>query len=76
MGQILKVKASGLHTFASEYSAVPEGSLKIADDIVIDQEGLMSPRRGLTSMAGSFSGTTVRANSIFEFQDKILNLKK
>ena len=48
----LVMKATGLHTFADVLSKVPEGSLKVASNIVINKDGLTSPRRGFENLDG------------------------
>lgn len=78
MSQSLTLKIKGLHTYPSDLSEVPEGSLEVADEIVIDRESVAEPRRGfgyLTHGAGvqtQFSDASYRANKIFFYQNKIL----
>jgi len=52
MREQLILKATGLATFADTLSKVPEGSLSVAKNIVIDKDGLVSPRRGYEVLDG------------------------
>jgi len=49
----LILRASGLATFADTLSKVPEGSLSVAKNVVIDKDGLISPRRGYERLDGT-----------------------
>lgn len=79
MSQSLTIKVSGLYTYPSDLSAVPEGALSQADNIVIDKDGIAEPRRGLdylkhaTTTKSSFSDPTYRANKLFYYQSQILS---
>mgnify|MGYP001809795480 CR=1 FL=1 len=50
MKELLSLKVSGLFTYADKFSAVPEGSMSIANNIVIDQTNIFSPRRGFSAL--------------------------
>lgn len=41
------LKAKGLQTFANYLSAVPEGALFEAENVIIDRDGVVEPRRGI-----------------------------
>lgn len=41
------IKSKGLHTFQNYLSQIPEGSQFIANNVVIDRDGVMEPRRGI-----------------------------
>lgn len=58
----VELKVSGLWTYEDVFSSVPSGSLSVANNIVIDQKNLASPRRGyarlpsaITAMGGDLS---------------------
>lgn len=70
--QELTMKVKGLYTHPSDLSAVPKGALSVADDVVIDQEEIATPRRGFDRLANGFSSSSYRANKLFFYQDKIL----
>jgi hypothetical protein len=78
VSQNLLVKVSGLYTFPSDLSAVPEGALSQADNIVIDRDGMAEPRRGFdylthgSSVKSSFSDPSFRANKLFFYQNQKL----
>lgn len=46
MGHIPIIKVAGLHTNNNELSAVPEGGLAVANDVVIRAKDVIEPRRG------------------------------
>lgn len=52
----LTVKANGLYTYQDQLSEVPEGSLSEASNVVIDKDGLFSPRRGYKNLDGALAG--------------------
>ena len=61
--ETLRLKAKGLSRYSDPLSARPQGSLNEADNIVIDQEGLFSPRRGfekLPDVNGTLTGLSVQ----------------
>ena len=60
-------RARGLFTFNSEISAVPEGSFDILDNLVIDKEGVLQPRRGYTTV--SLTGTTGGSDVVTDFYE-------
>lgn len=76
--QSLTVKIAGLHTFPSDFSAVPEGALSQADNVVIDQDGMVAPRRGFgyvthgSSVQSAFSSSAYRAAKLFFYQSQLL----
>jgi hypothetical protein len=68
MPQEQRLQIKGLFTHPNELSEVPNGALVVADNIVIDEESIAAPRRGLDRFV-SVGDTT---NKIFEYQDKII----
>jgi len=67
--QRIIIKAKGLYTHPNLLSEVPDGALVVADDVVIDRDGIIEPRRGFTRMADSVTGNLER---IFVYQDTLL----
>jgi hypothetical protein len=64
-------KCAGLYTFASELEQ-PAGALFEADNIVIDKEDTIEPRRGIKEYGDSFSTSGVRLKQILEYKSTIL----
>ncbi len=70
------LKVSGLWTYEDVFSAVPEGSMAVAKNVVIDQRNLVSPRRGYQSeplFTNDAPAAIPMANreSIFSFHGRI-----
>jgi hypothetical protein len=70
--QTLSMKIRGLYTHSNELSEVPEGSLAVADDIVINRDSIAEPRRGFDVLDTGFSNTAFRANKLFFYKDKLI----
>lgn len=73
MAQGLTTRISGLWTFPSDLSGAPEGSLAVADNIVIDRDSEAEPRRGFDYLThggtqSQFSSVSYRANKLFFYQ--------
>lgn len=65
------LKAKGLYTYRNELT-VPEGSLEVADNIVIDEDGVIEPRRGVSTYGTSFDLSTTRAKQLISYKNKII----
>lgn len=66
--------ARGLFTFPNQVSQVPNGALAQADNVVIDREGVLEPRRGYNQLPGLLGLTTTDlANQIFKFGSSVLS---
>jgi len=72
MSQALVLKNTGLNTNANQLSEVPEGALTIADNVVIDKDGVVEPRRGFTRLASSPASDLIRNDRITTYQDKLI----
>lgn len=72
MSQSLITKAAGLYTHPSSISAVPDGALITADNVNIDREGLITPRRGFDRLVYGFSDSAYRANVLAIYQSTLL----
>lgn len=70
--QSVTIKAKGISTLNNPFSAVPEGSLYEALNIVIDRNEVIEPRRGLTQYGNTFGDGTDRAKQLFNYKDVIL----
>ena len=69
MAEVLRLKARGLSRYSDPLSKREEGSLNQADNIVIDQDGLYSPRRGFSRLGGTL---TQQAKNIISYQSYLL----
>ena len=69
---ILNVKIQGLNTFQSDLSAVPEGSLLKADNVVFDKEGIIETRRGFKQRINLDETLKDSTVSSFHTFDKLL----
>ena len=76
MGQSLNIKLRGLYTFPNDYSAIPEGALSQADNVIVDRESVAEPRRGFTYQNAltvpAYFTTNMVARKIFYYQNQIL----
>lgn len=68
--QAITRSAKGLYLQYNPIHKVPEGGLIEADNVQIDQEGVVSKRRGVERY-----GVTFNPDSIFEFQDTIVGFE-
>lgn len=71
MASTNNLKAAGLHTSPNELSAVPDGALVVADNVVISSRDVIEPRRGQGEFArpGVESG---RFKEIHFFQSHVI----
>ena len=79
MSQSLQMKIRGLYTFPNDMSAVPEGALSVANNIVIDKDSIAEPRRGLTFVALNSGvradfATNEKAERVFFYKDGLISL--
>lgn len=65
------LKAKGLYTYRNELT-VPEGSLEVADNIVIDEDGVIEPRRGVSTYGTDFDISTTRAKQLMVYKGKLI----
>lgn len=72
MAQALSLKIRGLHTHPNDLSEVPEGALARADNVVINRESVVEPRRGFERLQYAFANANDRANKLHEYQDTLL----
>lgn len=64
-------KCSGLITDNSELEK-PEGSLEVADNVVIDRDDVIEPRNGFNYFGNTFGSTTDRLKQIMVYKSRIL----
>lgn len=72
MAQANILKCRGLYTFQNNLSEIPEGSLVEADNIVIDREGVIGPRRGFALYGSAIGSSTAnRAKQLFTYKNRV-----
>lgn len=69
MSQTLLLKNSGLQTNANQLSAVSEGALTLANNIVIDKDEVAESRRGFKRLADIVSASDVRYDRITSYKN-------
>lgn len=73
-GNLVQIRIKGLETNNSELSEVDPGSLSDCNNIVLNRESIIEPRRGFkfygTAMGGSPS--TDQARQLFQYKNRIL----
>lgn len=69
MAQSPMLKCVGLYTFENKLSAIPQGSLVDAENIIIDRDGVIESRRGF-KIYGNGLGNT--AKQLFAYKGRIL----
>lgn len=70
--QDLMLKARGLFVFQNNLSEVPEGALTVADNVVVDRNGVIEPRRGQKQYGTTFATPDDRANQLMVYKNRIL----
>lgn len=65
------IKAVGLYTYLSELQA-PEGSNVIADNVNIDELGVITPRRGFNDYGQELQQPSDRLSQILEYKNTII----
>lgn len=63
------LRAKGLYSRPGPMTDAPDGALLQADDVVIDRDGVVGPRRGFSQLAGTVAGAI---NRISSYQDTLL----
>lgn len=66
------LKVRGLHTFSSYLSAVPEGALLEASNVVIDKDGVIEPRRGMTQYGTIGLTSNDTAKQLMLYKDRAI----
>lgn len=71
MGQTVNLKARGVFTLQNSMSAVPEGALRNASNVVIDRDDLVESRRGFKEY-GVLDGSSAAIRRIIPYQGALL----
>ena len=72
MAQKKTLEAKGLYTDPNLLSKVPEGALVVADNVIIDRDSIIEPRRGFNQYGNTFGIGTNRADQLLVYKDRIL----
>ncbi len=72
MAQKKNLQAKGLYTDPNLLSEVPEGALVEADNVIIDRNAVIEPRRGFSAFGTTFGLGTDRAKQVIEYKERIL----
>ncbi len=71
--QNITLSARGLYTFPNKLgSAMPDGALSETNNIVIDRDGVMTPRRGFKIYGDVLGNSTDRAKQLIDYKYRIL----
>lgn len=72
MSQTLVLKAKGLYTSANSLTSVPDGSLSIAKNVVIDHDDIIESRRGFLKST-ALPNPTSRVDAMSSYQSMIIS---
>lgn len=72
MGQKKLLEAKGLYTDPNLLSKVPEGALVQADNVIIDRDAVIEPRRGIAGYGTDFGIGTDRSKQLLVYKNRIL----
>lgn len=72
MPQSVLLQARGLYTFPNTLSEVPQGALTVADNTVIDRNGVIEPRRGNMQYGTTFGISTDIASQLMTYKKTLL----
>src|SRR5574343_212122 len=72
MSQSMVLKTKGLFTSPNEHSAVPEGGLLTANNVVLNQDDALPICRGFNFYSYDFGSLTDRASKLFFFNGNLI----
>lgn len=70
--QNVTLKCRGLYTFPNALSEVPDGALSETNNVVIDRDGVVNPRRGFTLYGDAMGTSGIRAKQLLLYRGRIL----
>lgn len=71
MSQSINLNIAGKHTYNSDLSGVPQGSLRVAKNLNISRLNIAEPRRGFNVLDYSLSGGSDRAKKFIFYSSEI-----
>lgn len=70
---MVMLRARGLRTFQHSFSEVPEGALILADNCVIDRDGVIQPRRGMNLYGDTLGvSSSNRAKQLLTYKNRVI----
>ena len=72
MASQVTLKALGLN-YSPNNLALPEGSLVVADDVIVRRDNVLESRRGFREYSETFGAGADRSNQLIVYKDRILN---
>lgn len=73
MSQKLVLKATGLYTNYNSLGTVPNGALLVGENIVIDKDDIIEPRRGFKLFGNEIgTNTSNTAKQLFDYKNRLL----
>jgi hypothetical protein len=70
--QKVNLQARGLHTDPNLLSSVPEGALVQADNVIIERDNVIEPRRGFAQYGNTFGLGTDTAKQLMTYKKRLL----
>lgn len=70
--QTTVLKTSGLYTYPNQLGELPVGALTNAENVVIDRDGVISPRRGNAIYGNSLGSTGSMADQLMFYKARVL----
>jgi len=72
MASQVTLKALGLN-YSPNNLSLPEGSLVVADDVIVRRDNVIESRRGFREYSEEFGTIDDRSNQLIVYKDRILN---
>ena len=72
MAQQVNLKAKGLHTYENQLSAIPDGALLEATNIIINRINTIESRRGYKLYGDSLGASTDTCKQLIQYKDTII----
>lgn len=72
MGSQVNLKALGLN-YSPNNLALPEGSLLVANDVIVRRDNVVESRRGFKEYSQNFGDETSRSSQLLTYKNRILN---
>lgn len=72
MPQTTTLVSRGLYTFPDLLGEIPQGALTQADNVVIDRDGVVNPRRGFATYGDAFGTNSTVAKQLLYYKARLL----